>query len=316
MVSTMRWTMKIVVLASVLAAQFLAQERTFRSNVEIVAVPCTVVDAHGVSVANLTKNDFRVYDNDVQRIVQNLWIDEDLPVTFGVIIDASESQQDQFKEHIRTAGAVLERLLRHGDRVFVVTIDQDVRLSVDLTDMTADISEHLGGGAGDLFGDPCPMRKSNIPGLGPWSTCGSSPIWNAVYSASRIKLQPLTGNKALLVMTDGFDSGSTYTWRQAADAVNRANASLYGIHYTSTLGGGFAPDFYQLLLETGGTRFLPPDGDYQQIVSRIQTDLRHRYVLGFRPEQLSGKVRHELRIEVTRPGLSIRARRTYFRDSQ
>jgi hypothetical protein len=44
----------------------------------------------------------------------------------------------------------------------------------------------------------------------------------------------------------------------------------------------------------------------------IQTDLRHRYVLGFRPERLSGKVRHDLQVEVTGRDLTVRARQTYF----
>ena len=146
------------------------------------------------------------------------------------------------------------------------------------------------------------MRQSRIAGLGPWSGCGSSPLWNAVYDAARIKLQPITGNKALLILTDGFDSGSTHTRNQAADAVNRADASLYAIQYKSGLGSSFAPDLYRLVLETGGTRFTAPNGDYRQIVSRLETDLRNRYVLGFRPERLSGKVRHEIRIDLTRAG--------------
>ena len=40
--------------------------------------------------------------------------------------------------------------------------------------------------------------------------CGSSPLWNTIYDAARLKMHPLTGNKALLILTDGFDSGSTH----------------------------------------------------------------------------------------------------------
>lgn len=167
-----------------------------------------------------------------------------------------------------------------------------------------------------MFGEPCRKRDSNIAGLGPVSVCGSSPLWNAIYDAARIKLQPLTGNKALLILTDGFDSGSTRSWKQAADAVTRSDASLYAIQYQSGFGGGFAPDLYRLIHETGGTWFHAPEGEYGQIVSRIEADLRHRYVLGFRPERLSGNLRHDIRIEVTRPNLSVRARKTYFEDPQ
>ena len=62
-------------------------------------------------------------------------------------------------------------------------------------------------------------------------------------------------------LTDGFDSGSTHTSNQTADALNRAEASLYAIRYKSSLGSSFAPDLYRLILDTAGIRFHPPDGD-------------------------------------------------------
>jgi len=324
-------TRNAIPLACVLATASLSQDRPpFRSNVEIVVVSCAVVNASGVAIADLTRDEFQVYDNDVRRPIQNFWMDTDLPLTLGVIIDASESQKEQLSEHRQTAGELLQRILRHGDRAFVITVDEDVRLRVDLTDAIADTRGRLDGSFGDLLGEPCVKRQNTIPGLGPTSACGTSPLWNAVHDAARIKLQPLTGNKALLILTDGFDSGSTHSWSQAAEAVSRADASLYAIQYQSGLGGSFAPDLYSLVHETGGTWFHAPDGqygkpggeyqkpggEYQKIVSRIETDLRHRYVLGFRPEKLSRKRRHDVRIEVTRPDLTVRARKTYFQDPQ
>jgi VWFA-related protein len=298
------------------AAALLAQDSApFRSNVEIAVVPCAVVDATGAPVTDLTRDEFRVYDNDVRRPIQNFSFDTDLPLTLGVIIDASESQNPQLPEHRLTAADLLDRILRPGDRAFVITVDGNSRLTVDVTGASSELRNHLAGGSGDLLGEPCAMRQSNVPGLGPWPGCGASPLWNAIYDAARIKLQPLAGNKALLMLTDGFDSGSTHTWNQAADAVNHAEASLYAIQYRSGTGASFAPDLFRLITGTGGTRFRAPGGDYGPILSRIETDLRRRYVIGFRPERASGKIKHDVRIEVTRPNLAVRARKTYFRDS-
>jgi hypothetical protein len=153
-----------------------------------------------------------------------------------------------------------------------------------------------------------------VPGFRPASVCGASPLWNAVYDAAQRKLRPLKGNKALLILTDGFDSGSTHTWHQAADEVHRADATLYAIRYPSGFGGTFAPDLHRLVGETGGASFRAPGGEYGPIVARIEIDLRRRYVLGFRPEELSGKVRHDVQVEVTRPDLTVRARKTYFQE--
>lgn len=53
----------------------------------------------------------------------------------------------------------------------------------------------------------------------------------------------------------------------------------------------------------------------ERTVARLETDLRGRYVVGFRPERVTfGKLMHEVRVEVTRPDLSVRARKTYFED--
>jgi Ca-activated chloride channel family protein len=304
-------------LVCILATASLSQNGpAFRSNVEIVVAACAVVDASGAAVGGLTRDEFRVYDNGVPRAIENLWIDTDEPVTLGVIIDASESQKEQLAEHRQTAVELLKRLLRPGDHAFVLSVDEDVRLWVDLTEATGEVGKQIVGSPGDLFGEPCPKRKSNVAGLRPMSACGSSPIWNAIYAAARIKLHSLSGNKALLVLTDGFDSGSTHNWKDAVAAVQRADASVYAIQYQSGFGKSFAPDLYRMVGETGGTWFRRPVGDYRPIVSRIDTDLRRRYVLGFRPETLSGKLRHNIRIDVIQSDLTVRARKTYFLDPQ
>ena len=286
----------------------------FRSNVEIVVVPFTVVDANGRAVRDLTRDEFHVYDNGVRRLIENLWIDTDLPLTLGVIIDASESQAEQISEHRRTTLDLLERILRPGDRAFVISVGEDVRSWVDLTGDPAEIRKRMAGSPREVFGQPCSRRTSTVAGLRPQSACGSSPLWDAVYDAAPLRLHTLAGNKALLMLTDGFDSGSTHSWKQAADEANRAGASVYAIQYRSAFGRSFAPDLYRLVAEAAGTWFQAPNGEYGPIVSRIDTDLRHRYVLGIHPERLSGKVQHDIRVDVTRPDLTVRARKTYFLD--
>lgn len=269
---------------------------------ELVAIPCAVVDAHGAPVRGLSREDFRVWDNGVPRIVEHFWRDDDQPLTLGVLIDNSESQHEQFAEHRQTALDLLRRILRPGDNAFVITVDEDVRLLAD--PMAA---------SGELFGQPCPRQPVHGSGLRPISMCGSTPLWNAVYDAARLKLRPLTGNKALLLLTDGFDSGSTHTWNEAVDEAHRADTTVYAIQYRSKFGGSYAPQVYRLVTETGGAWFSPPGQDSDAIVSRIETDLRRRYVLGFRPDKMSfGKRRHDVRVEVNRPDLTVRARNTYF----
>lgn len=247
--------------AFVLAVQSLAQSGpAFRSNVEIVVVPFTVVDANGAPVAALAREEFRVYADDVRRPIENLWADTDLPLTLGVIIDSSESQKEQLSEHRQTAIELLERILRPGDRAFVIAVGEDVRLWADLAETMSGLRRQLEGGPGGLFGDSCAKPRGGVPGVRAISACGPSPLWDAIYDAAQLKLQSLAGNKALLILTDGFDSGSSHSWRQAADAANRADASVYAIQYRSAFGGNYAPDLYRLVAEAGGTWFGAPNG--------------------------------------------------------
>jgi VWFA-related protein len=222
-------------------------------------------------------------------------------LTIGIIIDASESQREQVAEHRQTALVLLGRLLRAGDRALVVSVNQEVRLAADLSPSVPDLRRHMEEGRGVLLGTPCPARE-----------CGSSPSWNAVYDTARLKPSSIAGNKALLILTDGFDSGSPHTWRQAADEAERAETTVYAIQYQSKFGGHYTPDLYRLVEEAGGTWFPAAAGEFDAAVSRIETDLRRRYVLGVEPERLSGKLRHDIRVEVTRPDLTVRARKTYF----
>lgn len=288
----------IVVGGLVACAAFSQDVAEFRSHLELVVIPCAVVDSGGSRVHSLTREDFRVFDNDVPRIVSYFSHDDDQPLTLGILIDDSESQSDLVTEHRRTVFELLRNILRRDDSAFVISVGENVRLyrDLELTGMQS-------------FGEACPKRQ----GI---STCGGSPLWNAVYDAARLKLSGAGGNKALLLLTDGFDTGSVHGWREAAAAAQKADASVYAIQYRSASGRNYAPELYRLVAETAGAWFSAPSGDLGPILARLETDLRQRYVIGFRPEKVTlGKLRHELRVEVTRPDLSVRARKFYFEDS-
>ncbi len=206
----------------------------FRSQVDLVAISCAVVDSHGAAVYNLDREDFRVFDNDVPRIVSYFSRDDHRPVTLGILIDDSDSQREFVEEHRRTALDLLHRMLRPGDSAFAVSIGRDTRLYRDLT-----LTET------EPFGEPCPTRQG-IP------VCGGSPLWNAVFDAARLKLRQVNGGKALLLLTDGFDTGSVRTWSEAAAEAQKADATVYAIQYRG-LGSSYPPQLYRLIAETAGT---------------------------------------------------------------
>ena len=276
-------------------AVFSQNEAPFRSQLDLVVIPCSVVEAAVSPVHGLAREDFQVFDTNVPRVISYFSRDDDQPVTLGIIIDESDSQDSLVNEHRRTALELLHRIIRPTDSAFVISVREDIRLYRDLT-----LTQM------ESFGEPCPKGQGH-------SMCGDSPLWNAVYDAARLKLRDAIGNKALLLLTDGFDTGSTRTWSQAAGTAQMAGTVVYAIQYRSSSGSSYAPDLYRLIAETAGTWFPAKAGELDSIVGRLETDLRRRYVIGFRPERVTlGKLRHEVRVEVRRPDYYVRDRKAYF----
>lgn len=298
----------------VLALACAAQDQpVFRSNVRLVTLSVAAVDPDGAPVRDLQREELRVFDNGVERRVEDLWIDNDQPLTLGIVVDQSESQRARRTEHHNIIAAVAAKILRPTDRVFVIAVHEDIRLWADDTTRPEELLQALKNSPGDLFGEPCPKHRPSGFGLKPASYCGDSPLWNAVYSAAKLKLRQATGRKALLLLTDGFDTGSNHTPNEARDEAHKADAAVYAIQYPGGFGGKFAPDLVQLVRETGGTRFQASEGDPAHIIGRLKADLDTRYLIAFRPEGLNlEKIRHEVRVQAVRPGISIRARKTYF----
>lgn len=273
-------------------------QTTYRSNTDLVTASCAVLDEHGKPVRGLAQSDFRVTDNGRSRLIDHVWLDSDSPLTLGVIIDASASQESKIEEHRQTALGVIERILRPEDRAFVMSISGEARIWSDSTGNLDRIRGRLAQG----------LRCADNSKF----SCGATPLWDAVFEAARDRLLPAIGSKALLILTDGFDTGSIHAWLEAAEEVHKAGASVYAIQYRSDLGGTYPQNLYKLLSDTGGTWFSGPNPDYGSVASRLQADLRERYVLSFRPDKLSPANRHEVDIQTIRPELTVRGRKVYF----
>lgn len=278
----------------------LAQQPVFRTEVDLMTVPCVVTTADGVPVRDLARDEFRLYENDRPRELRGFWLDSELPLEVGLIADISESQHGFWGEHEHTVDRFLASLIHTGDRGFVVSVNEKVMLRTEVK----------GGGHGLLYGF-LPVRGAPL-GVGCGThrgvpLCGGTALWNAVYAAARLKLAGSAGSKALVILSDGEDTGSAHTIDEALAEVHRAGATVYAIRYPDADGESDLKDgLSRLATETGGLTFDSHDADYDAILARIQQDLRSHYVLGFRPGEAP---EHRVRVEVTRPGLQVRCTR-------
>lgn len=288
-----------------LAPGLFAQEPpVFHSESALVTVPVLVTDARGKTVGDLRAEEFRLYDNGVRRTIRHVWFENDLPLVIGIVVDISASQHTFLREHRDTVHAFLRALLRPGDRAFVVAVNQNVMLESEWIARPSGLGQVFLPAGGEPLGEPCTTP-------GGISLCGGTALWSAVYAAAHVKLTRFTGVRALLVLSDGNDTGSTHTLDQALTEVHRAGAIVYAIRYPDPLTDISGDGLSRLALETGGTEFAPPAGNYGRTLEQIQLDLRSHYVLGISPGSGAEPV-HQLRVEVTRPNLTVRARRQYL----
>lgn len=270
----------------------------FRTGINLVTVPTVVTDQHGVHVAGLQRTDFRVLDNGEEREITGFWPASDVPLTLGIVVDASESQRTYIREHESAARQFLEHVLRPGERGFIVRVARDVTLNWEGIRSAGGFREVLLPASGQPLGEPCGQLAGR-------SLCGGTALWNAVYATARLKFGKTEGSKALVILSDGADTGSTHSLAEAIRECNRAGVNAYAIRTSS------APGLTQLAQQTGGADFEPPNGNFAPVFARIEADLRSRYILGFQAASGAPGETHKIVVQVRRPGVVIRARTEY-----
>jgi VWFA-related protein len=302
----------------------------FRAEVNLVRVPCVVTDANGAPVATLGPEDFIVDEDGVSQSVKYLWKENDLPLTVGVIADVSGSEVPFVSQQQDALGRFFSGVLSLGDHAVLVSVAFQAKLEADLTGSVAALhaaTRTLGRSDAAILGDPCAgIHKTSWSRYVP--ACGGTALWNGVFFTAKLKLKPQPGRKALLLLTDGWDTGSDHSVTDAIEACQAADTMVYSIRYADPRFSkqprwGFHPvghalakgrrDLARLSEETGGVAFESGVNDLANVFARIQADLRSQNVLGYLASPTRGeRSYHRIKVSVGRPGLSVRARAGYY----
>jgi len=257
-------------LAALLAAAFAlpAQEKpkmrenedqaitTFKVEVNVVNLFFNVKDKHGGLVGGLTRDDFTVQEDGKPQTIKYFTAEASQPLTLGILIDTSGSQQRVLPMEQEVGGVFLNQVLRPTDLAFVLSFDVNVELLQDFTASTRDLRAALdrtrintGGAVGSLPG----LGGGPIPNPRPRGTL----LYDAIYLAADEKLKHEVGRKAMIILTDGEDQGSQLRIRDAIEAAQKADAICYVILIADRgfYGGyGYSGDRQMSVLteETGG----------------------------------------------------------------
>lgn len=277
---------------------------TIRKRVDEVNVIFTVTDKHGHFVKNLSKNDFRVLDdNKPATSIISFSSETNLPLRVGLLVDASNSVRDRFRFEQESAIEFLNSIVRpKSDRAFVIGFDTTAEVTQDFTD------------SAELLSRGVRMLR---PG-------GGTAMYDAVYYACRDKLMKAQtagpARRAIILLSDGEDNQSRVTREEAIEMAQRAEVIIYTIS-TNISGVKLRGDkvLERLADATGGRSFFPfKIQDVSNAFSEIQDELRSQYLLAYKPADLKpdGRYRAIDILAENHKSLRVRARKGYFAPTQ
>jgi Ca-activated chloride channel family protein len=230
-------------------------------DVHLVELPTTVLRA-GKPVNDLPQSAFKVLDQGQPVEIAKFEYVKDLPLSVGMAVDTSGSMETRM-ETARAAGAAFfHNVLQKGDKAFLVAFDTTPHMiqkwSTDLHDIEAGLAR---------------MRPEEATAL-------YDAVVYSLYNFLGVK-----GQKALILLTDGKDTSSKFTFDQALEYAQRAAVPIYAIGLGIRTGDLEVKNkVNRLCTETGGTSYYIEDvHDLAKIYVDIQNELRSQYVLGFYP---------------------------------
>lgn len=304
-----------ILVVSTLAFTVWAQAPTFHSDVNLVNVTFSARDTGGKLVKDLGQNDFQVLEDGVPQPIRFFASTADLPLTLGIVVDASDSQESFYKRHHQDVEQFLKDVLGPRDQAFLVCFGNRIRL---VSDMTNSVPQMM-----DNFSHFEHGKGSEFPELGPREIReeGTALFDSVIYGVREKLTQTDHSRKALIVFSDGEDNASAYDLIDTIETAQAGDVLVYAIRYTEHKKGRLnARNKYgiramkRLARDTGAADFdASGDVDLDQTFRDIGAELRSLYEVAYHASKPArdGTFR-KIEVRADRPGLLIRSRAGYF----
>lgn len=274
----------------------------------MVGVLASVRDKKGHLVSDLNQPDFTILEDGRPQVMRYFNRQADLPLVIGLLIDTSLSQDRVIDPERAACFRFLDQVLRENkDKIFILQFDMDILVREPMTSSWKDLNKSL-----ESVNTPSHRELENRSGPG-------TLLYDALVQGAKM-MQPQRGRKALIVMTDGVDTGSDADLTAAMDAAVRADTLIYSILFSDS-------GYYGLFGDGGGRRVLEKlskdsGGGFfevskklsiQQIFDIIQDELRTQYAMAYvsdRPVDVAEFRKIEVKID--RRDLVVQARDRYW----
>jgi VWFA-related protein len=255
-------------------------------DVDVVSLYCSVRNKQNGLVGTLEKGDFDLSEDAKPQTIKYFSRETDIPLTIGLLVDVSGSQKNLIEVERRAASSFFSSVLKKKDVAFLISFGADSELLQDLTGSPRLLQDGLGrlklnAGFSGINSGPVPTM----------SHARGTVLYDAVYVAANDMLSKEVGRKAIILITDGEDQGSTETEKAAIEAAQKADSIIYGILYVDrpfyggmNMGYGGAGVLKHMADETGGRLFqVDRKNTLETIFEQIQQEMRTQYLIGYTP---------------------------------
>jgi Ca-activated chloride channel homolog len=270
----------------------------FRGGIDLVTIRAVVRDSRGRPVTGLTAKDFQLADNGVVR-QPNAVEHDNGPIGLALMFDISGSMDiDERFARARETGYFLLSGLRTGeDEAAIFAFDSSLHM---VQPFTTDLDR----------------LKGSVTNFSPW---GMTSIHDAIASASRSMDSRATKRRALVVLTDGFDTASKLDAAEVSRIASSIDLPVYVLAVVPSIddprnqeGGNRAlnGDLADLARWTGGQLFIATSTPEASNVARaLVGELREQYLIALEPGDKPGW--HSVEVRVSRKNCTVQARGGY-----
>jgi Ca-activated chloride channel family protein len=274
-----------------LACAICVAQQPIRVRSNLVNVAFTARDAKGALVDDLTEDKIELFEDAVQQKIAYFRRSVDVPLTLGLIVDTSGSQESEAKRHQHDIQVFLDSVLGPKDRVFLVCFANRIQLVSDFTQSGSELMERWQefNGNENKKKKEKDKKEKEFPDIGPKEdrVLGTA-FYDSIYYSISEKLAQENGRRALLVFSDGEDNSSEQDMMSAIEAAQASDVQVFTIRYTEESHGKLtARNKYgtrvmeRIAADTGGEQFDAKQMDAHQYFKQIGEELRTLYEVGY-----------------------------------
>ncbi|HEV8376711.1 MAG TPA: VWA domain-containing protein [Candidatus Polarisedimenticolia bacterium] len=263
----------------------------YQLQVNRVVLYATAQDGDRRFVLDLKQDDFRLVEDDKPQDILDFYVEEK-PVVLCLLLDSSGSMQGRM-DKVHLAADKFVESLRPDDQALVIDFDEKVFLLQDFTRDSKLLKEAIDSTAAE----------------------GGTALYDALYAAFR-KLRDRPGRKAIVILSDGEDTNSKFSYQRVLESAKTNEVLIYSIGLgVSILDVATHSVLKTLAEETGGRSFFPGRAEeLETVYQQIAQELRSQYYLTYSPknEDWNGKWRKIRLTAPKRKDVEIRTRRGYY----